>query len=231
MVLSRTVFVVLQELGVTIFEHQDHELSIGLPWVTAAVAAFQLFVKMIFPILLLNPSPILELLGDTIALGVHIRSDVVSYLSSSMAKANTSIEGRRTEPERSVIFSLGRAPEPDMVSLSRAVSDGLLEGEVLLPAQQIETTYWSLVVRSPEDRINHDAKAALQRYRIGWGPPDSHHRADQFFLCADDGDVKRIARVAIRGVRNSIDVLQRGVMPEIELPDGGRQQVSGYGPD
>jgi len=56
-----------------------------MPWIAAAVAAFQLFVKMIFPILLPNPIPVLELSGDTVALGVHVRSDVMSYLSSGMA--------------------------------------------------------------------------------------------------------------------------------------------------
>jgi hypothetical protein len=88
-----------------------------------------------------------------------------------------------------------------------------------------------LVIRSPENRIDYDAKAALERYRIGWGPADGHHRADQLIFCANHGDVERIARVPVRGVRKSVDVLPRGVMPEIELPDGRRQQVSGYSPD
>lgn len=68
-----------------IFEHEEHELPIGMPGVAAAIAAFELFVKMIFPILLLNPIPTVELFDDTIALGVHVRSDVMSYLSSGMA--------------------------------------------------------------------------------------------------------------------------------------------------
>ena len=128
MFLSRSLFVVLRGVGVTVLEREDHELSIRVPWISAAVATFQLFVKMVLPILLLNPILTLELFGDTIALGVHIRSDVMSYFSGGMAKANASIEGRRTEPERSVIVYLGRTPKPDMVPLSRAASDGLLEG-------------------------------------------------------------------------------------------------------
>ena len=128
MFLSRSLFVVLRGVGVTVLEREDHELSIRVPWISAAVATSQLFVKLVLPILLLNPILTRELFGDTIALGVHIRSDVMSYFSGGMAKANASIEGRRTEPERSVIFYLGRTPKPDMVPLSRAASDGLLEG-------------------------------------------------------------------------------------------------------
>jgi hypothetical protein len=159
------------------------------------------------------------LFRDTIALGVHIGSDVMIYLSGGMAEANASIEGRCTEPERPVIFSFGRRPESDMMPLSRAVSDGLLEGQVLLSIKQIETTYRSVVVRSPHNGINHDAKAALERDRIGWVPPDSHHGADQFFLCGEHGDVQRIARMAVRSVCNSVNIGQGGMMPEIELPD------------
>ena len=146
-------------------------------------------MKMILPILLLNQILSGELLRDTIALGVDIRSDVMSYLSGGMAEANASIEGRRAEPERAVIFSFGRAPESDMVPLSRAVSDGLLEGQVLLSTKQIETTYRSLVVRAPQNGINHDAKAALEGDWIGWVPPGSHHGANQFFLGGEHGDV------------------------------------------
>ena len=155
----------------------------------------------------------------------------MSDLSSGMAKANASIERRRAKPERSVIFSLGRAPKPDMVPLSRAVSDRLLKGEVLFPTKQIETTYWSLVVRPLDYGINDYSQAALEGNRIGWEPSDRHHRADQFFLGGDDRDVQRIARMTIRSARNSLDAVQRGVMPEIELPEPGRQQVSGSSPN
>jgi hypothetical protein len=127
MFLSRFLLVFLQGLVVAILEDEDDELSIGMPWIAAAVAAFELLMKAVLPILLLNPVPSLELIGDTIALNVHIRCDVMSYLPIGMAKAYASIEGRRPEPERPIIFSLGRAPEPDMMPLSRAVSDRLLE--------------------------------------------------------------------------------------------------------
>ena len=197
-----------------------------MPWIAAAVAAFELFMKTILPILLLNPIPARELFGETIALGVHIRSDVMSYFASGMAKANASIEGRRAEPERPAIFSLGRTPEPDMVPLPRAVSDRLLEGEILLSTKQIETTYRSLVVRALQNGINHDAKAALERDRIGWIPADSHHGADQFFLCGEHGDVERIARMTVGSMCNSVNIGQGGVMPEIELPDERGEEVS-----
>lgn len=124
---SRFLLVVLRGPVVAILEDEDDELSIGMPWIAAAVAAFELLMKAVLPILLLNPVFSLKLIGDTIALNVHIRCDVMSYLTSGMAKAYASIEGRRTEPERPIIFSLGRAPEADMMPSSRTVSDGLLE--------------------------------------------------------------------------------------------------------
>jgi hypothetical protein len=37
--------------------------------------------------------------------------------------------------------------------------------------------------------------------------------------------------MTVRSARDSLDVVQRGVMPEIKLPEPGRQQVSGSSPN
>src|SRR5207249_6994370 len=108
-------------------EHHARETPVRTPQIPAAVPTFQQLVKVGLPDDLLNFARFSELRDDAVALGVHVRTDVVRHLPRRVAQTDALIERRRAEPDRSTVPELVPAPEPYVMSLTGAVTDRLLK--------------------------------------------------------------------------------------------------------
>src|SRR5439155_4941072 len=84
-----------------------------------------------------------------------------------------------------------RAPEADVVALACARADLLLEGEILVAAEQEERAHRRIRIGTVEDDAPGDAEAAAQRDRVGWAPAGGGERALDVCLAADERDVQR----------------------------------------
>ncbi len=116
-------------------EEGDAEASVGVPEVTAAVAAFALGMEIFDEALASGPACGVESMQDEVALGIDIRCDVVGDLACRVAEADAFVEGGGAEPD---IFPLAEAvpfPEAHMVALAGAAADRQLEGEVFFAAE------------------------------------------------------------------------------------------------
>src|SRR6185437_4967468 len=82
----------------------------------------------------------LQVVGETIALGIDIGCNVVSDLSRIAAQAHISIESGGTEPHRTAFVSdLQNLPKSDVVASISALAIRLFEREILAPAIVKET--------------------------------------------------------------------------------------------
>src|SRR4029453_844877 len=134
-------------------------------------------------------------------------------LARGMAEANPLIENSRPDPHWTAIrIELIRAPKSHMVALSRINANGLLEGQVLLAAPQVQVADRSIVVRMFEHGRTGDLETAAQRERVGWIPLGRPH--DPFYLRFrfDQGHIEWITAVTIRGVCDVRNISQRWVM-------------------
>ena len=208
---------------VSIPEDDHHQPSIRPPEITTAVAALEPLVEMIMPVRLLDPIGLFQFPRDAVAFGVDIRPDVVSDLTGGIAETNASVESCRAKPEGPIILGFLRTPEPDMMSLPRAVSDRLLEGEILLAAEKKQTAHGSPVIRPAENRIHHNTDAAAQCNRVGRIPSGGGHGLDQLLFGANESDIDGITGVAVGRARETIDGCQRWMVPKIDLPDRSGQ--------
>ena len=117
------------------------------------------------------------------------------------------------------------------MALARAVPHRQLEGEVLLAAKQIQIAYRRLVVRTPHDRIHHNAHARGKGDRICRRPTRRCHGSRQLFLHSEQRDIHRITRMAVRGFGQTRPGQER-VLPAFDLmPDQRREQIGQPGPD
>ena len=109
------------------------------PGVSASVAALPLLVESVHVVLILRPTGLLQPGHDKVPRGIHIRADVVGDLAGGVAQANTPVERRRTEPDRTAILELVRPPKSSSDGHSIAVN-------VLVPDTDSYTTDWFFCV-------------------------------------------------------------------------------------
>jgi hypothetical protein len=222
---SKTLALVwLLNIG-TIFQDYYGETPVGAPGIPAAVAALESVVKIVYPVNLLGPIRLLDFVRDAIPLGVDIRSDVMRHLSGCVAQAHAFVECRRAQPEWAAIFPFFGAPKSHVMPLTRAVTDRLLESQILLAAEKIKSAYRRFVVRAAENGIHHDADTASERDSIRRVPSCCRHRADDLRFRADKADIQGVARMPVTCVCNLLYAPQGSVMPEVRLPDPGNQQI------
>src|SRR5690242_1814069 len=82
---------------------------------------------------------LLEVVEERVAFLVDRGRGVMRDLTSPVAETDSRIERRGAQPDGpAVCVSRVGLPEADMVALPRIVSDGLLEGQVLLMPPQIQ---------------------------------------------------------------------------------------------
>ena len=91
--------------------------------------------KLSFHSIELNHFRLLQLAREAVALGIHIRADVVRDLTRGVAEAHGLVEGRGAEPSGPSFVQLAPTPEAHMVPLAWAAAQGLLEGEILFTAE------------------------------------------------------------------------------------------------
>src|SRR6478736_109359 len=124
----------------------DGETAVGVPGIAAAVLAVKLGVEAVLPVDRLHRAGPLQFADQPVALGIHVRRNVVSHLSSGVAQPDASVEGCGAEPHGSALISVVPPPETHVVALARAAGDRLLEGKVLLAAEQEQIAYRRVVV-------------------------------------------------------------------------------------
>ena len=106
----------------------------------------------------------------------------------------------------------------------------MFKRKVLLAVKKVKAAHRSVVVRTAKNRVHHDPDAAFKGDGIGRIPSGCRHRANDLCFRADKTDVERVARMAVRGVGDAIRVGQDAVVPEIDLPDPGNEQIRGGPP-
>src|SRR6185295_15157461 len=92
----------------------------------------------------------LEIVDHVVALGVHVRADVMRDLAGEVRDPDAAVERRGADPELAAVDLLVRAPEAHVVPLPGAPADLLLEGEVLAPPEEIEVAHGRGRVRAIE---------------------------------------------------------------------------------
>ena len=112
-----------------------------------------------------------------------------------------------------------------MVAFARVVPDRLFEGQVLLAAKQVQVADRGILVGTLQDRGLGDFQAASQRERVGRVPFGRQHDLDDLDLGADQGDVERISGMAVAGVGDAGNVLQRRMLMDVAAPDRGHEDI------
>ena len=98
-----------------------------------------------------------------VALGIDVGSDVVGDLTGQVAEAAVAVVARRTEPERAAVLGTVGQPPADMMAVVGAVADLLLEGEILLAAEQVERAHRGVGIGAAEQHAGGDADRAARR--------------------------------------------------------------------
>jgi len=104
------------------------------------------------------------------------------------------------------------------MALLRAVANGFFKGQIFFPAEKIETTDRSLVVRFSQNRINDDSNAAAKGQGVGWIPSRCSHRANDFLLGSDERNVEWITWDIACGVGHARAVIEHGMPRFMMLP-------------
>src|SRR6476661_8103484 len=105
---------------------------------------------------------------------------MMSHLASRATELNSDVVSRRTNPSRTIIVRPGHFPEANVMALLRTIANRFFKGQIFFPAEKIEITDRSLVVRFPQNRINNDSNAVAEGQGVGWIPLSCGHRADDF---------------------------------------------------
>ncbi len=130
-------------------QNSDFQPSIGVPGIASAVFSLQL-LKSVQPEGVLRHAGLLQSEDEPVTLGIQVGADVVGDLAGGMTQADALIKGDGAKPDLPAIVEPIPVPEPDMMTLAGAVAYGLLKGEVLLTAKQLESAHWSVLVRPAE---------------------------------------------------------------------------------
>src|SRR6476620_6487110 len=95
---------------------------------------------------------------------------MMSHLAGRATELNSDVVGRRTNPGRTIIIRPRHFPEANVMALLWAVANRFFKGQIFFPAEKIEITDRSLVVRFSQNRINDDSNAAAKGQSVGWIP-------------------------------------------------------------
>jgi hypothetical protein len=143
---------------------------------------------------------------------------MMSHLAGYATEFDSDVVSRRTNPGRTIIIHPGCFPEADVMALLRAVANWLFKRQIFFPAEKIEITDRSLVVRFPQNCINDDANAAAKGQGVGWIPSGCGHRADYFLLGSDERNVEWITWDIACRARNAWAVIEHGMSHFMVLP-------------
>jgi hypothetical protein len=103
---------------------------------------------------------------EPVSFRIQIRADVMRHLSGRVTQTDSLVEGNSPKPNFLAVVKPVPVPESDMMSLSRAVTNRLLEGKVLFATEQFEGAHGRVFIWSAKDRINCDAGAAAKCQRV-----------------------------------------------------------------
>ena len=160
-----------------------------------------------------------------VALGVDVRPDVVGDLAGGVAQADAPVERHGPDPEgHAAPTQVVRLPEPDVVAVAGALARRLLEGEVLLAAEDEEGADRGVGVGPVHQDAAGDPEAAPQGHRVGGVPARVEHGPDQVVLGADQADVERVAGDALGGEGRLGGVFEGRVVLVVP-PEGREDQV------
>src|SRR6476660_8065690 len=104
------------------------------------------------------------------------------------------------------------------MALLRAVANRFFKGQIFFPAEKIEITHRSLVVRFPQNRINNDSNAVAEGQGVGWIPLSCGHRADYFLLGSDERNVEWITWDIACRLGHARAVIEHGMSHFMVLP-------------
>src|SRR5262245_56169737 len=118
-----------------------------------------------------------------------------------------------------------------MMPLARTAGHGLLEGEVLLAAEQEKIAHRRIIVGAAEHGVGGDAHATCHGDRVRRVPACRPHAAHEVGLITDEADIDRIAGVPVPGLGNAIDPSKKWVAAKIERPQFRYDQIGAHGPE
>jgi hypothetical protein len=104
------------------------------------------------------------------------------------------------------------------MALLRAVANRFFKGQIFFPAEKLEITHRSLVVRFPQNRINNDSNAVAEGQGVGWIPSRCGHRADDFLLGSDERNVEWITWDIACRLGHARAVIEHGMPRFMMLP-------------
>src|SRR4029077_4516962 len=143
---------------------------------------------------------------------------MMSHLAGRVTELNSDVVSRRTNPGRTIIIHPGCFPEAHVMTLLRAVADRFFKGQIFFPAEKVEITNRSLVVRFPQNRINNDSNTGAESQGVGWIPSGCSHRADDFLLGSDERNVEWITWDIACRVSHARAVIEHGMPRFMTLP-------------
>src|SRR5262245_61568995 len=108
-------------------ERGDFKPSIRVPRIAAAVLALQL-LKSVQPENFLRHTRLLQFGNESVPFRIQIRADVMRHLPGRVTQTDSLIEGDGTKPNLLAVMKPVPAPESDVMPLTRAVPNRLLEG-------------------------------------------------------------------------------------------------------
>ena len=104
------------------------------------------------------------------------------------------------------------------MALLRTIANRFFKGQIFFPAEKIEITDRSLVVRFPQNRINGNSNAVAESQGVGWIPSRCGHRADDFFLGPDERNVEWITWDIACRLGHARAVIEHGMPRFMALP-------------
>ena len=211
-------------------QRDDGKSAVGVPRIAAAVLAVKLGVEAVFPVDGLDHAGLLQLADQPVALGIHIRRDVVGHLPGGVAGPDASVEGRGAAPDGPVLISVVPPPEANMMPFARTAGHGLLEGEILFAAEQEQIAHRRIVIGAIKHGIGGNAHAARHGDRICRKPACRMHGPHERVLVADQRDVDRIAGMPVAGLRTALKFGEKWVTAEIDRPELGHDHIGGDDP-
>jgi len=173
-----------------------------MPGIASAVFSLQL-LKPVQPENFLCRTHLLQSSDEPVPFCIQIRADVMSHLPGRVTQTNPLIKRDRTKPDLLAVVKPVPAPEPDVMSLTRAVANRLLKGKVLFATEQFEGAHGRIFIRSAKDRINGDANAAAKCQRISGIPLRRDHSVNHVCFGTKQGNVHGVAGNPIGRVRDA----------------------------
>ena len=117
------------------------------------------------------------------------------------------------------------------MALAGTARQRLLEGEVLLAAEQKEIAHRGIVIGPMQHGVGGDANAAGQGDLVGRIPPGCRHGAHELGFASDEPDIDGIAGMAVARLRQARRLDKERVTAKVEYPQLGHDQIGGNRPD